>query len=791
MSASETWEARFNAHQFSERELQLMNNFNVRYECYDARDDFAAKLKEEGEDTDRVDADDSDYEDFVDPERLEDCLDEDDSYFSSATGPKTENMHHINIETRVALAAAGWEINHSTYRVHDFRLPRIAVAKNFDGRVWKSIVRAEKNKLFKDKFGCESVTFNTGPGIGQVRNDAYVVPGSYLTNDYIPANQDWAQIIVNIATQFGLNSEQRKAFNIVANHATVVGPKQLLMYLGGMGGTGKSRVIKALQEYFKARGKSYRFVILGPTGTASALIGGATYHSFLGLRTSSFTGGPKNSFDDVLERLVRCGYIFLDEHSMLACVDLCRISARVCEVLGVYERPFGGLNVILAGDFAQLPPPSGHSLYSRGVSLRQTAKQTVVQQENTIGKMIWLQFTTVVILQANMRQLGEDPEEVAFRTALVNLRHWSCTPDDIRLIKSRIVKTMPEMTIDTAPWKNVSIITSYNRVKDQINECNIMRFACETDQEIFEFYSVDTLSNRDVKRKDIRKKYVTFLSLTTAVRKTLWSQPPHTSEQVPGCLKLCRGLPVIIRYNEATELCITRGQEARVIGWSQRNFSKSDNRKVLDVLYLELISPPQTVKLPNLPVNVVPLSAMSQSIEARLPTDEYLCISRKQVLVLPNFAMTDYAAQGKTREANVIDLTDSRGFQSAYTCLSRGTSLAGTLVLRDFKDDLLNGTMDGDLRQEFRELEELHRITDMQYRKVLPCDFDEGTQWGTIDKFTAWKLRHPSENWPPDDEVLEPQHPDDGKYHIHTITALKKRKKDPEPHQPQKKSRVL
>ena len=51
--------------------------------------------------------------------------------------------------------------------------------------------------------------------------------------------------------------------------------EQLKMYLGGMG-TGKSQVIKALKHYFDNKNESHRFVILGPTGTSAALLGGST-----------------------------------------------------------------------------------------------------------------------------------------------------------------------------------------------------------------------------------------------------------------------------------------------------------------------------------------------------------------------------------------------------------------------------------------------------------------------------------------------------------------------------------
>ena len=55
------------------------------------------------------------------------------------------------------------------------------------------------------------------------------------------------------------------------------------MYLGGMGGTGRSQVIKALSYFFKGRKEAHRFIIVAPTGTAAALLGGSTYHSMFGI----------------------------------------------------------------------------------------------------------------------------------------------------------------------------------------------------------------------------------------------------------------------------------------------------------------------------------------------------------------------------------------------------------------------------------------------------------------------------------------------------------------------------
>ena len=45
--------------------------------------------------------------------------------------------------------------------------------------------------------------------------------------------------------KFSLNTEQERAFRIIANYACAEHPEQLKMYIGGMGGTGKSQILKA------------------------------------------------------------------------------------------------------------------------------------------------------------------------------------------------------------------------------------------------------------------------------------------------------------------------------------------------------------------------------------------------------------------------------------------------------------------------------------------------------------------------------------------------------------------
>ena len=84
--------------------------------------------------------------------------------------------------------------------------------------------------------------------------------------------------------------------------------------------------------------------------------------------------------------------------------------------------------------------------------------------------------------------------------------------------------------------------------------------------------------------------------------------------------------------------------------------------------------------------------------------------------------MTDYASQGRTRPVNIVDLLHCKDHQSVYTCLSRASTLKGTVILRmpDISK-ITKGLKSGYLRGEFRELALLDEITRLRYEgKLLP-----------------------------------------------------------------------
>jgi hypothetical protein len=165
---------------------------------------------------------------------------------------------------------------------------------------------------------------------------------------------------------------------------------------------------------------------------------------------------------------------------MLSCHDMYRISCQLAIALNIPEQPFGGLSMIFAGDFAQLPPVvggEGTSLYSRNIGAIASTQRS---QEEAIGKSLWHQVTTVVILRENMRQKKQTPEDAKFRTALENMRYKACTPTDIAFLQTLISSPISgQSSVCDDKFHDISIITAVNVHKDEINKLGSEHFAAE------------------------------------------------------------------------------------------------------------------------------------------------------------------------------------------------------------------------------------------------------------------------------------------------------------------------
>jgi ATP-dependent DNA helicase PIF1 len=121
--------------------------------------------------------------------------------------------------------------------------------------------------------------------------------------------------------------------------------------VAGRAGTGKTRLV----QYLKARPGGELQVTVAPTGIAALNAGAQTIHSFFHLEHAVLdarnlsTGGKFGSLYRRMKRLV------IDEISMVRADVVDAIDARLRQVRSD-KRAFGGAQVVMVGDFLQLPP---------------------------------------------------------------------------------------------------------------------------------------------------------------------------------------------------------------------------------------------------------------------------------------------------------------------------------------------------------------------------------------------------------------------------------------------------
>lgn len=150
-----------------------------------------------------------------------------------------------------------------------------------------------------------------------------------------------------------LNPQQQHALETVMKGNNV--------FITGPGGTGKTFLIRRIMEECQAKNKKVAITAL--TGAAALLLGeGAkTVHSWAGIGLGK-DPAPKIAQDirktrrDILYRWLTTRVLIIDEVSMMSAELLSLLNAVAQIVRKESLKPFGGVQVILVGDFAQLPP---------------------------------------------------------------------------------------------------------------------------------------------------------------------------------------------------------------------------------------------------------------------------------------------------------------------------------------------------------------------------------------------------------------------------------------------------
>src|ERR1700733_8395428 len=261
----QSWDEAFTNYTFTPRQIELMKFFNIRYECNDARDDYSKLLKQKNatdgvfphwfgaNDNDNFDGDNNDGgSDFIVHEEHEA-----DQYTSIGRKGQQRIEHMAEIQKIVTLA--GWLTKCPRgLRLMDFSEIE---SEEFPPSQWNASVQEKRQQILAERN--KSLPAQSGRQYGKDpnQNDVQVVDRSYLQKNFKAQLETAQKLIEDVIEKFALTSDQERAFRIIANHAVTPGSKQLIMYVGGMAGTGKSQVIKALMDFFKSRNESHRFVV--------------------------------------------------------------------------------------------------------------------------------------------------------------------------------------------------------------------------------------------------------------------------------------------------------------------------------------------------------------------------------------------------------------------------------------------------------------------------------------------------------------------------------------------------
>ncbi|KAI1797625.1 hypothetical protein LXA43DRAFT_877071, partial [Ganoderma leucocontextum] len=310
----ESWEAAFVARTFTVEELQVMKNMNVLYECLDARDDYSAQRRTEGV----CDSPSIHPRPAVAPSE---CHFEPAEPGMEGEGSSCESLlSDDDLGKKYAAQQNLMEQMATMIRNDNLSSSPTAVPNSTDGCIldrpslspsaWKEVVSTAKKQAIENMTNCQpSTTSSTTPNEERSLRDRLLEPlgknarnvpplVSVLTlahlnrlrsygldvSDRLDDNQ--VVLLHNTIDAYSLNDEQARAFGIIAKQLMKTSDSgtvnQLLMHLGGMAGTGKSRVLLAIMGFLTACGETGRFIVLGPTGSSAALIGGSTYHSVLG-----------------------------------------------------------------------------------------------------------------------------------------------------------------------------------------------------------------------------------------------------------------------------------------------------------------------------------------------------------------------------------------------------------------------------------------------------------------------------------------------------------------------------
>lgn len=411
-----------------------------------------------------------------------------------------------------------------------------------------------------------------------------------------------------------LNSDQTAAFEAVKSGCN--------LFLTGPAGSGKSFLIRRILEW---AGEARREIaVTALTGCAALLLGNKakTLHSWAGIGLGRGTleslvaGILKNPHSK--RRWKRTDMLIIDEISMMT-PELFEKLDGIGKRVRCNARPWGGLQIILCGDYFQLPP------VVKGIS-----GEAAIAGRFAFESPAWAASELhPTVLHKIERQTDE-----AFQRLLNECRIGEPSAETITLLKSR----------QGLDWKSrmikPTLLFSRNADVDTINERNIAALG-----KALRIYDAATEIARNPDFPDIEIPHGEDLERIVTKLDNDANYAPH--------LELCVGAQVMLLFNKDIEAGLVNGSRGVVLDFSADGFP----------IVQFLRGDPTIVGLNDYISNDNPH------------------VVRKQIPLRVAYAVTIHKSQGATLDCALVDIGASTfEFGQAYVALSRVRDLESLYI---------------------------------------------------------------------------------------------------------------
>ncbi|CAG5000102.1 unnamed protein product [Parnassius apollo] len=486
----------------------------------------------------------------------------------------------------------------------------------------------------------------------------------------------------------------------------------LQIFFTGPAGCGKTYTLKALMETYNRYTQNHNslnnaYVACASTGKAAVPLGGTTVHSAFRLTTSRVTRLlSAENLQAYRNMFVGVRAVFIDEISMLSAAILGKINYRLQQITGIYDQVFGGLHIILCGDFRQLPPVRATPCYT--VPINQLGGP-ILWQSIDYFPLVRVVRQTDELFSRILTKIGDGLKLSVNNIKLIESRHKSeswCkenVPDAVRLFYSNFE------------------VDSYNR-----KAINNAHNCIATD--IMLGYSSN--SERGQQQGKLHKMSVA------------------ETDGLPYMLPLAVGYPYMITSNINVGDGLVNGAigvlrhierqpaDPAEAGPSTSTTSPPTKDEIITLWFefpdkstganAKLKSRPHVLSKPNtLSVDWVPVYKKVVNITL---TKTVKC-KRKQFPCVPACAITIHKSQGGTFDVIVYKYSSKQPQQLVYVAMSRVTSINGLYIITEKDSPLIfkhgregnDSQTTRDIRTEYIRLQG-HTLQTTTKKAVKFCD---------------------------------------------------------------------